>query len=35
MYRKDLFEAHEMEYEEMMDYLAFMEDMESGDPWGD
>ena len=30
----EFFEMHEQEFEDMMDYLNFVEDMES-DPWGD
>lgn len=27
MYNKDYFEAHEKEYEDMMDYIAYEQDM--------
>lgn len=30
----EYYETHEIEYEEMMDYLNFIEDMETN-PWGD
>ena len=34
MYQKDLFETHENEFEDMMDYLNFLDDMATN-PWGD
>ena len=35
MYSKDYFEAHSAEYEEMLDWLLFEQDLAAGDPWED
>ena len=35
MYSKDYFEAHSAEYEEMLDWILFEQDMAAGDPWED
>ena len=35
MYSKDYFEIHSAEYEDMMDWILFEQDLAAGDPWED